>query len=102
MLSIGRALMSRPKLLLIDELSMGLMPKAIDICYNVINDLKMHGMTIVLVEQSTSRALNVADSVTVLESGKMVWQGTPDEAGASSEMIDACLGLTRTVSKKGV
>jgi len=95
MLSIGRALMSRPRLLLIDELSLGLMPKAIDICYSVINDLKMDGMTIVLVEQSTSRALKVADSVTVLESGKMVWQGTPDEAGASSEMIDACLGLTR-------
>ncbi|MBW1867380.1 MAG: ABC transporter ATP-binding protein [Deltaproteobacteria bacterium] len=102
MLSIGRALMSRPRLLLIDELSLGLMPKAIDICYSVINDLKMHGMTIVLVEQSTSRALKVADSVTVLESGKMVWQGTPDEARASSEMIDACLGLTRTVSKKSV
>ncbi len=62
------------------ELSLGLMPKAIDICYSVITDLKMRGMTIVLVEQSTSRALEVADSVSVLESGKMVWQGTPDEA----------------------
>lgn len=93
MLSIGRALMSQPRLLLIDELSLGLMPKAIDTCYSVINDLKNRGMTIVLVEQSTTRALEVADSVTVLESGKMVWQGTPDEARASSEMIDACLGL---------
>jgi len=98
MLSIGRALMSQPSLLLIDELSLGLMPKAIDTCYSVINDLKTQGMTIVLVEQSTSRALEVADSVTVLESGKMVWQGTPDEARASSEMIDACLGLTRAAT----
>lgn len=98
MLSIGRALMSQPRLLLIDELSLGLMPKAIDICYSVINDLKKDGMTIVLVEQSTSRALEVADSVTVLESGKIAWQGTPDEAGASSEMIDACLGLARAAT----
>lgn len=98
MLSIGRALMSRPSLLLIDELSLGLMPRAIDICYSVINDLKTRGMTIILVEQSTNRALEVADSVTVLESGKTVWQGTPDEARASSEMIDACLGLTRPMS----
>ncbi len=100
MLSIGRALLSQPKLLLIDELSLGLMPKAIDICYAVIDDLKTRGMTIVLVEQSTSRALDIADSVTVLESGKTVWQGAPDEARASGEMIDAFLGLKQTPSKR--
>lgn len=94
MLSMGRALMSQPRLLLIDELSLGLMPKAIDTCYNVINKLKMQGMTILLVEQSTSRALEVADSISVLESGKKVWQGTPEEARVSSSMIDACLGVT--------
>ncbi len=96
MLAIGRALMSRPKLLLIDELSLGLMPKVIDICYAAITDLKAKGMAIVLVEQSTQRALEVADRVTVLESGKMVWRGTGVEAQNSTEMIDACLGLTQT------
>jgi len=95
MLAIGRALMSQPKLLLIDELSLGLMPKMIDICYAAIAALKANGMTIVLVEQSTQRALDVADDVTVLESGRMVWRGSAREARESTEMIDACLGLTR-------
>ena len=94
MLAIGRALMSQPELLLIDELSLGLMPKIIDICYAAIAALKAQGMTIVLVEQSTQRALEVADDVTVLESGAVVWRGSAREARASTAMIDACLGLT--------
>jgi branched-chain amino acid transport system ATP-binding protein len=94
MLAIGRALMSQPELLLIDELSLGLMPKMIDICYAAIAALKAKGMTIVLVEQSTQRALEVADDVTVLESGAVVWRGSAREARESTEMIDACLGLT--------
>ncbi len=93
MLAIGRALMSRPKLLLIDELSLGLMPKMIDICYAAIADLKAGGLTIVLVEQSTPRALEVADHVTVLESGRVVWRGSAAKARRSTEMIDASLGL---------
>ena len=94
MLAIGRALMSQPELLLIDELSLGLMPKIIDICYAAIAALKAKGMTIILVEQSTERALEVADDVTVLESGSAVWQGSARKARESTEMIDACLGLT--------
>lgn len=93
MLAIGRALMSRPELLLVDELSLGLMPKIIDICYDAIAELKRDGMTIVLVEQSTSRALEVADQVCVLESGKTVWKGDALEARNSADMIDALLGL---------
>jgi branched-chain amino acid transport system ATP-binding protein len=94
MLAIGRALMSRPKLLMIDELSLGLMPKVIDICYQAIAELKEKGMSILLVEQSTQRALEVADEVTVLESGATVWKGSASQARDSSEMIDACLGLS--------
>lgn len=94
MLAIGRALMSQPKLLMIDELSLGLMPKMIDICYAVIAALKEKGMSILLVEQSTQRALEVADQVTVLESGKTVWKGAAQEARDSTDMIDACLGLS--------
>ena len=93
MLAIARALMSQPRLLLIDELSLGLMPKMIDICYRVITDLKRRGLTIILVEQSTKRALEVADDAIVLESGRKVWQGTAGEATDNTEMIDAILGL---------
>jgi branched-chain amino acid transport system ATP-binding protein len=93
MLSIGRALMSKPQLLLIDELSLGLMPKIIDICYEAIAELQKKGLTILLVEQSTQRALEVADHVCVLESGKPMWQGTAEMARDSAELIDTLLGL---------
>ena len=96
MLAIGRALMSQPRMLLIDELSLGLMPKMIDICYAAIDALKSRGLAIVLVEQSTQRALDVADSVIVLESGKEVWKGTAGQARNSSDLIDAFLGLKRS------
>jgi len=100
MLAIGRALMSQPRLLLIDELSLGLMPKAIDMCYAAIEELKAGGMAILLVEQSTQRALDVADMVTVLESGREVWKGTAGDARRSTDMIDACLGLKQTGSSE--
>jgi branched-chain amino acid transport system ATP-binding protein len=93
MLSIGRAMMSNPKLLLIDELSLGLMPKIIDLCYEAITELKKDGLTILIVEQSTQRALEVADRVCVLESGKEVWQGTARQARDNAALIDALLGL---------
>ncbi len=93
MLAIGRALMSQPRLLLVDELSLGLMPKVIDICYRAILELKGSGLTILLVEQSTQRALEVADRVCVLESGRAVWQGAASEARSNPDMIDALLGL---------
>ena len=93
MLSIGRAMMSQPKLLLIDELSLGLMPKIIDICYGAITELKNNGLTILLVEQSTQRGLEVADRVCVLESGRAVWKGSAEKARDSASIIDALLGL---------
>jgi len=93
MLSIGRAMMSNPRLLLIDELSLGLMPKVIDLCYEAITELKRNGLTILIVEQSTQRALEVADRVCVLESGKEVWQGTAEKARDNAGLIDALLGL---------
>ena len=99
MLSIGRALMSKPKLLLIDELSLGLMPKIIDICYKAIAELKRNGLTIILIEQSTQRALEVADQVCVLESGRAVWKGSAMEARNDMGLIDTLLGLS---SESGV
>ena len=93
MLAISRALMSKPDLLLVDELSLGLMPKIIDICYKTIADLNRNGLTIVLVEQSTHRALEVADQVCILESGRIVWKGTSEDARDNVKMIDTLLGL---------
>ena len=93
MLAIGRALMAEPRLLMIDEVSLGLMPKMIDVCYAAIAALKAEGMTILLVEQSTKRALDVADRVCVLESGRQVWAGSAAEARSDPAMIEAYLGL---------
>lgn len=93
MLAIGRALMAEPELLIIDELSLGLMPKVIDLCYQAIATLKKQGVTILLVEQNTTRALEVADRICVLESGRDVWQGTAEDAENNPDLIKAYLGL---------
>lgn len=93
MLAIGRALMTRPKLIMIDELSLGLMPKVIDQCYQALQLLRSEGMTVLLVEQNTERALSVADDVCVLESGRTVWKGSAAEARNDPSLTAAYLGL---------
>ena len=93
MLAIGRALMSQPRLLIVDELSLGLMPKVIDDIYLAIQQLQEEGMTILLVEQNTHRALDVADSVCVLESGQVIWQGTSGDARLDERLVKMYLGL---------
>ena len=89
MLSIGRALMAQPRLLMVDEVSLGLMPAAIDTCYAAIRRLKEAGISVLLVEQNTARALEVAARVCVLESGRAVWQGSAEEARKDPAMIEA-------------
>ncbi len=93
MLALGRALMAEPRFLMIDEVSLGLMPAMVDICYDAIAALKAEGLTLLLVEQSTQRALDVADDVCVLESGRAVWQGTAEAAKNDASLVDAYLGL---------
>lgn len=93
MLAIGRALMTRPKLIMIDELSLGLMPKIIDQCYQALKLLRSEGMTVLLVEQNTERALSVADDVCVLESGRTVWTGSAEDAKNDPSLTAAYLGL---------
>lgn len=93
MLAIGRALMTRPKLIMIDELSLGLMPKVIDQCYHALKQLRQEGMSILLVEQNTERALAVADDVCVLESGATVWRGNAEQARHDPALHAAYLGL---------
>ena len=95
MLSIGRALMAQPRLLMVDEVSLGLMPAAIDTCYAAIHRLKEDGLSVLLVEQNTARALEVADAVCVLESGRAVWQGSAEEARQDPAMIEAYMGLAK-------
>ncbi len=91
MLAMSRALMSEPKLLLVDELSLGLMPKFVDECYRVLVELKKDGIAIVLVEQNTERALNAADYVQVLEAGNSTWSGSAIQARESTVLADAFL-----------
>jgi branched-chain amino acid transport system ATP-binding protein len=93
MLAIGRALMARPKLIMIDELSLGLMPKIIDQCYQALKQLRADGMAILLVEQNTERVLAVANDIWVLESGRSVWHGSAADARNNPSLTAAYLGL---------
>ena len=93
MLAIARALMANPSVLLIDELSLGLMPIVVDECYEVLDALKKDQLAIVLVEQSTERVQQVADQVSVLETGRVVWRGTGTAAAKDSSIVEAYLGL---------
>jgi branched-chain amino acid transport system ATP-binding protein len=92
MLAIGRAMMSRPKLLLIDEVSMGLMPILVKRVFSVINDLRAHGVSILLVEQNAFEALKVVDRAYVLENGRIVLEGTPDQLREDARVKAAYLG----------
>jgi branched-chain amino acid transport system ATP-binding protein len=94
MLAIGRALMAGPRLLLVDELSLGLMPAMVDVCLAALLSLKEQGLAIMLVEQNTQRALEVADSVTVIASGRMMFQGSGAQARANPDLVDSLLGLS--------
>jgi branched-chain amino acid transport system ATP-binding protein len=94
MLAIGRALMAEPRLLLVDELSLGLMPKMVDICIDALMKLRGAGMAIVLVEQNTARALAIADTVCVLASGNVVFAGSAREAREDRELLTRFLGMT--------
>ena len=86
--------MAEPSLLLIDELSLGLMPKIIDQCYEVIQELKKQGMTLLIVEQNTKKALEVSEQVLILESGRKVWEGEAEDAKNNPEICEAYLGLS--------
>jgi branched-chain amino acid transport system ATP-binding protein len=92
MLSIGRGLMANGKLLLIDEPSLGLAPLVIDQIYEVIADLKRHGISILLVEENASRVIGVADKVFLLDDGKIVWRGTPSEMEENQDILETYLG----------
>ncbi len=92
MLAIGRALMSRPKLLLLDEPSMGLAPKLIQQIFSIITDIRNQGTTILLVEQNAAQALRIADRAFVLETGEVVREGGGQELAQDDSVRAAYLG----------
>lgn len=92
MLAISRALMAKPKLLLLDEPSMGLAPLLVKEIFNIIKEINEQGTTILLVEQNAMQALKIADKAYVLETGNIVLQGTGQELLSSPEVQKVYLG----------
>ena len=92
MLAMGRALMARPKILLLDEPSMGLAPILVKEIFQIIKDINAEGTTVLLVEQNAKMALSIADRGYVMETGKIVMSGTSAELIESSDIQKAYLG----------
>ncbi len=92
MLAMGRALMAKPQLMLMDEPSMGLAPILVEEIFNIIREINRSGTTILLVEQNAHMALSVAHRAYVLETGEVVLQGDADELAANPEIRKAYLG----------
>lgn len=92
MLAMGRALMSRPKLLLLDEPSMGLAPLLIKEIFHIIEDINKSGTTVLLVEQNANMALSIANRAYVLETGRITLSGAAQELAASEDVRKAYLG----------
>lgn len=92
MLAIVRALMSRPKLLLLDEPSLGLSPVIIKDVYGAIREIRKNGTTVLLVEQNARKALDVSDRAYVLVNGKITMEGKSEELAGNSEVSKAYLG----------
>jgi branched-chain amino acid transport system ATP-binding protein len=92
MLAIGRALMARPRLLLLDEPSMGLAPKLIQQIFSIVTEINQQGTTVLLVEQNAAQALKRADTAHILETGEIVRSGTGAELAGDESVKAAYLG----------
>eukprot|EP01032_Pedospumella_encystans_P027783 gene27784-31384_t len=92
MLAVARGLMSQPVLLLLDEPSLGLAPKVIEELFAALDTLRNEGMTVLLVDQMAALALSLADRAYVLESGRVVAQGTAQSLMADGSLLRAYLG----------
>ncbi len=93
MLAIGRALMARPRLLLMDEPSLGLAPVVVDEVFDVIEAVRDEGVSVLLVEQNVQRALDVSTRAYLLAEGRVMMEGTAAALGNSSELRDSVLGM---------
>ena len=92
MLAMGRALMARPKILLLDEPSMGLAPLFVKEIFSIIQDINRAGTTVLLVEQNANMALSIAHRAYVLETGRITLSGNASELAKSPEIRKAYLG----------
>jgi len=92
MLAMGRALMSNPKILLMDEPSMGLSPLLVSEIFKIIREVSKDGTTVLLVEQNAKKALSIADRAYVLETGKIVMHGKADQLANDPRIKAAYLG----------
>jgi len=92
MLAIGRALVLEPRLLLIDEVSMGLMPIMVNLCFKIIKDLNDQGITVMVVEQNANKALKISHRGYVLETGKIILEGTVENLRMNDVVQKAYLG----------
>jgi branched-chain amino acid transport system ATP-binding protein len=95
MLAIGRALMARPRLLMLDEPSLGLAPLIVKEIFHIIRRLRDTGVTILLVEQNARAALQVADRAYVLETGEVMLEGAADQLARDPKVVETYLGLAR-------
>ena len=93
MLAMGRSLMARPKLLMLDEPSLGLAPILVETIFNIVREINAQGTTVLLVEQNAHKALEVANRGYVLETGVVVKEGSGQELLASEEVQKAYLGM---------
>jgi branched-chain amino acid transport system ATP-binding protein len=93
MVAIARALMAKPKLLVLDEPSLGLAPKIVTEVFEAISTLREEGMTVLLVEQNVAQALSVADRGYVLEEGETAVEGDAQELLADRQLQEAYLGI---------
>ena len=93
MLAIGRALMSRPKLLLLDEPSLGLAPRLVEQIFDILQHIRKEGTTVLLVEQNAAMALDLADRAYVLETGRIAFSGAGKALARDSQVQRAYLGI---------
>ena len=96
MLAIGRALLARPKLLLLDEPSLGLAPKITDFVFDMVRQLRAEGLTVLLVEQKARQTLKIADRAYLLETGRVVTSGLARELIDDKVVSETFLGGTAT------
>ena len=93
MLAIGRALMTRPRLLMLDEPSQGIMPKLVDEIFQAVKRIRDAGMTVLIVEQRIAECLDIADRAYILQTGRLQMQGTSAEIKGNPDVRKAYLGL---------
>ena len=95
MLAVGRALMSRPKLMMLDEPSLGLAPLVVQDIFAIIREINRRGVTVLLIEQNANMALKIADLAYVMETGEITLSGTGEELLANEQVKEAYLGKKR-------